>query len=152
MQFACGSAFTGRLSFTNNMGLKKVGYIEAEVAEIKTLPKGFNIGYSNTYKTKKETKIAVIPCGYMNGINITNDRDMFRVVDKLRYIIRDVKDFFKKQDKYVKINNQNCKILGRIGTYHVVCDITNKDVEIGNKAIFNVNTKFVDSSIKREYR
>ena len=27
------------------------------------------VGYSNTYKPKKETDIAIIPCGYMDGIN-----------------------------------------------------------------------------------
>ena len=88
----------------------------------------------------------------MDGINITNDRDMFRTVDKLRYIVRDVKDFFKKQAKYVKLNNQNCKALGRIGTYHVTCDVTGKDVKIGDKAVFAINPKFVDSSIERDYR
>ena len=147
-----GSAFLGRLSFSNTLGLKKIGYMESEVSEIKELPKGFNIGYSNTFTTKKDTKIAIVPCGYMDGINITNDRDMFRTVDKLRYIVRDIKDFFKKQVKYVKINNQNCKILGRIGTYHVTCDITDKDVKIGDKVIIGINPKFVDSSIEREYR
>ena len=95
-----GSAFLGRLSFENNVGLKKIGYLESAVSEIKDLPKGFNVGYSNTYKTKTETKIAVIPCGYMDGINIINNRDMFRTIDKLRYIVRDIKDFFKKQKIY----------------------------------------------------
>ncbi len=147
-----GSAFLGRLSFPSTLGLKKIGYMESEVSEIKELPKGFNIGYSNTFTTKKDTKVAIVPCGYMDGINITNDRDMFRTVDKLRYIVRDVKDFFKKQAKYVKLNNQNCKILGRIGTYHVTCDVTNKDVKIGDKAIFSINPKFVDSSVERDYR
>lgn len=147
-----GSAFLGRLSFSNNLGLKKIGYMESEVSEIKELPKGFNIGYSNTFTTKKDIKVAIVPCGYMDGINITNDRDMFRTVDKLRYIVRDVKDFFKKQAKYVKLNNQNCKILGRIGTYHITCDVTNKDVKIGDKAIFSINPKFVDSSVERDYR
>ena len=147
-----GSAFLGRLSFPSTLGLKKIGYMESEVSEIKELPKGFNIGYSNTFTTKKDTKVAIVPCGYMDGINITNDRDMFRTVDKLRYIVRDMKDFFKKQAKYVKLNNQNCKILGRIGTYHVTCDVTNKDVKIGDKAIFSINPKFVDSSVERDYR
>ena len=147
-----GSAFLGRLSFTNYLGLKKIGYMESKVSEIKELPKGFNIGYSNTYKTTRNTKIAIIPCGYMNGINVTNDRDMFRTVDKLRYIVRDIKDFFKKQEKFIKINNKNCKVLGRIGTYHVICDITDKEVNVGDKVIFDINPKFVDSSIKREYK
>lgn len=147
-----GSAFLGRLSFKNYIGLQKVGYLESQVAEIKELPKGFNIGYSNSYQTKKNTKIAVIPCGYMNGINMKNDRDMFRPIDKLRYIVRDTKDFFKKQAIYVKIGDSNCKVLGRVGTYHVTCDITGKEIKIGEKAIFNVNPKFVDSGIRREYR
>lgn len=147
-----GSAFLGRLSFENNVGLKKIGYLESAVSEIKDLPKGFNVGYSNTYKTKTETKIAVIPCGYMDGINIINNRDMFRTIDKLRYIVRDIKDFFKKQKIYIKIKDKNYEIIGRIGTYHIICNISNSDIKIGNKVIINVNPKFVDSIIRREYR
>ena len=146
-----GSAFLGRLSFENNVGLKKIGYLESAVSEIKDLPKGFNVGYSNTYKTKTETKIAVIPCGYMDGINIINNRDMFRTIDKLRYIVRDIKDALKKQQMYVNINNQNCPILGRVGTYHVTVDITGKDIKIGDEVIFNANIKHVDSRVKREW-
>ena len=147
-----GSAFLGRLSFKNNIGLKKIAYLESQVSEIKDLPKGFNIGYSNTYKTKENTKVAIIPCGYIDGINIQNGRDMFRTVDKLRYIVRDIKDFFKKQAIYVKINNIPCKILGRVGTYHITCDITNKDINVGDKVKIELNTKFVNSNVRREYR
>lgn len=147
-----GSAFLGRLSFQNKIGLKRLAYLESKVAEIKELPKGFNIGYSNTYQTKKDTKVAVIPCGYMDGVNITNNRDMFRTVDKLRYIIRDIKDFFKKQAIFVKINNKNCKVLGRVGTYHLVCDVNDKEVNIGDKVIIQINPKFIDSEVRREYR
>lgn len=147
-----GSAFLGRISFQNSIGLKKIGYLEAQVSEIKELPKGFNIGYSNIYTTPQKMKVAVIPCGYMNGVNVKNDKDMFRIIDKMRYLVESVKSFFKKQDLYVKINESNYKILGRIGTYHVVCNIEQKDIKIGDKAIFSVNTKFVDSNIRREYR
>ncbi len=147
-----GSAFLGRIAFKNHLGLKRVAHLEAEVSEIKELPKGFNIGYSNTYTTKKDTKIALIPVGYMDGINIETGRDMFRWVDKLRYIVRDIKDFFKNQNMYVKIGDNKYKVLGRIGTYHVVCDITGKNVKIGEKAIFEINPKYVDSHVRREYR
>lgn len=147
-----GSAFLGRLSCKNKLGLKKIAYLETKVTEIKELPKGFNIGYSNTYQTKNKTKVAIIPCGYMEGINITSNRDMFRTVDKLRYIVRDIKDFFKKQAIYVKIEDKSCKVLGRIGTYHITCDITNKDIKIGDKVKININPKFVDSNLRREYR
>ena len=146
-----GSAFTGRISFTNSMGLRKIGYLKSNVAEIKELPKNFNIGYSNSYKTKRATKVAIIPCGYMDGVNIHAGRDMFRGIDKIRYIVRDIKDALKKQQLFVTINDKKCPILGRVGTYHVTVDITGKNVKIGDEVIFNANLKHIDSSIRREW-
>ena len=147
-----GSAFLGRLSFKNSLGLKKIAYLESEVSEIKELPSKFNIGYSNTFETKKKTKVAIIPCGYMDGVNITNNKDMFRRIDKLRYIVRDIKDFFKKQSINVIINDTKCNVLGRVGTYHLTCDITNKDIKIGDKVKISINSKFVNTEVGREYR
>ena len=147
-----GSAFTGRISFKNNIGLRKIGYLKSNVSEIKELPEKFNVGYSNTYTTRRKTKVAIIPCGYMNGVNIQTGRDMFRGIDKLRYIVRDIKDALKKQQLYVNINGQKCPILGRIGTYHVTVDITGKNVNINDEATFNVSLKYVDSGIRREWK
>lgn len=147
-----GSAFLGRMPFENSLGLKRIAYLESEVCEIKELPKDFNIGYSNSYKTKNDTKIAVIHAGYMNGINVQKNKDMFRFIDKLRYVVTDVKDFFRKKDMYVTIKGKKCKILGTIGTYHIVCDITNKNINNGDKVEILINPRFVDSSLRREYR
>lgn len=146
-----GSVLLGRLSIPNEWGFKRVGYLKSNVAEIKTLPAGYNIGYSNSFKTKKETKIAIVPCGYADGFNVKVDKDMFRQIDKLRYIVRDIKDALKKQEIYVTINGEKCKVLGRLGMFHVSVDITDKGVKINDEVRFEVSPMLVDSSIKREY-
>lgn len=146
-----GSALLGRLSIPNVWGFKRVGILKSNIAEIKTLPKGYNIGYSNSFKTKKETKVAIVPCGYADGFNVAVDRDMFRKRDKLRYIVRDIKNAFRKQQIYVRINGQRCPVLGRLGMFHVTVDITNKDFKINDEVMFEVSPMLVDSKIKRKY-
>lgn len=146
-----GSALLGRISIPNIYGFKRVGILKSNVAEIKTLPKGYNIGYSNSYKTKKETKVAIVPCGYADGFNTIVDKDMFRKRDKIRYIIRDIKNVFRKQEIFVKINGEKYKVLGRLGMYHVTVDITGKNVNINDEVLFEVSPMLVDSRIKRKY-
>ena len=147
-----GSAFLGRISIQNIYGLKKVAYLKSNVAEIKKIPKGYNIGYSNSYTAKRDITVAQVPCGYADGFNVKVDKDMFRLLDKLRYIVRATKDFFKKEALYVEINGQKCKVLGRLGMYHVTVDITGKDVKINDEVRLEVNPMYVDSKIRREYR
>ena len=54
-----GSAFLGRIHADTVVGLKRIGSLKTNITEIKTVPKGYNIGYLNGYTTKKETKIAI---------------------------------------------------------------------------------------------
>lgn len=146
-----GSAFLGRIIVPNRIGLRKIGYLKTNIYEIKELEKGNNIGYSNSFKTKKKTTIAILPCGYSDGVNVKVDKDMFRLVDKIRYIVHETKCLLKKQALYVKINGENCKVLGRVGMCHVAVDITDKDIKVNDEAQITINPIYVNSNIQRVY-
>ena len=146
-----GSALVGRIAVPNKIGLKKISYLKSNVSEIKILPKGYNIGYSNTFKTKKETKVAIVSIGYGDGYNVKSIPDMFNFKSKLRYICVAVKNLFRKQVLKAKINDEEYNILGRVGMFHVVIDITGKNVNINDEVHFNINPLYVDSMLRREY-
>ena len=138
-----GSAFLGRVDADINVGLKKIGKLKCSIEEIKIVPKGFNIGYLNSYKTKKETRIAIVQLGYIEGFNIGTRQDMFRFVDKLRNLSHSIKSFFKKQNLKVTINDKKYNIIGKLGMYHMAIDITNSDVKIGDFAYLEVNPLYI---------
>lgn len=71
-----GSLIQGRTLLKTDDFIK-IGKFNSSIQEIKTVPKGYNISYGNMYKTKRKTKIAVIPVGYMDGLNMRKDRDIF---------------------------------------------------------------------------
>lgn len=146
-----GSALLGRVHSENNVGLKKIGQLKTDIKEIKTVPKGYNIGYLNSYKTKKETKLAIIQVGYMDGYNITLKNDMFRFVDKLRGLSHSIKSFLKKDKLRVTINNKKYNIIGKVGMYHLAIDITDSNVKVSDCVYLDVNPLHVDSKIRREY-
>ena len=65
--------------------------------------------------------------------------------------IKGLKNLFKKQEIFVKINDEKCKVLGRLGMYHVTVDISDKNVKINDEVFFEVSQMFVDSKITRTY-
>ena len=146
-----GSAFLGRVHSENIVGLKKIGELKTSITEIKTVPKGYNIGYLNCYKTKKETKIAIIQVGYMDGYNSTLKTDMFRFIDKLRGLSHCLKSFLKKTNLKVTINNRKYNVIGKIGMYHMAIDVTNSNIKINDLVYLDVNPLHVDEKIRREY-
>ncbi|MCX6757562.1 MAG: alanine racemase [Candidatus Nomurabacteria bacterium] len=86
---------------------------KTKIAQVKTLSKGSTVGYGLTYKTKKETKVAVIPQGYADGL----DRRLSNKGEVL-------------------IGGTRCKILGRVMMNMFVVDVNHlKDLCAEDKVV-----------------
>ena len=81
--------------------LKPVLTWKTHVAQVKILPKNSTIGYGLTFKTKQETKIALIPQGYADGYS---------------------RSLSNKSD--VLIHGRRCRVLGRVSMNMFVVDVT----------------------------
>ena len=77
-------------------------------------------------------------------------QDTFRIRDVLRAVYNNVKSFGKKN--YVNINGTNYKIVGRVGMYNTVADVTGGNVKPLDKVTLNINPLLANSNITREYR
>ena len=146
-----GSALQGR-TLNPNTKLIKIGKFKTFVAEIKILPKGYNISYGNTYKTSKETKIAVIPVGYIDGLNKAKLRDDYSFKNNIISVLMEIKKIFKDNSIKVKIKGNTYKIIGRLGMYHCIADVTNSDsIDIGDEVLIDIPPLQVHDEIRREY-
>lgn len=134
-----GSALLGRLSFKGSFGLKKVGYCEATVDELRWLPAGHSTGYGAGWRAKKPTRIAVLPVGYFHGFGCAVGDDIFRARDEVRKIFGACKRLIFKKYFHVTVNGKKCRVLGHIGMLHTVIDVTKCDCKLGDMAVLNIN-------------
>lgn len=146
-----GSIFQGR-TLVKVPDLVKIGTFKSSIEEIKTVPKGYNISYGNMYKTKRETKLAIIPVGYMDGFNMRKDRDIFSFKENLISVGIEIKKFFKDNNLKVSINDKKYNIIGRVGMYHCAIDITgSSDISIDDEVILDIPPMLTNNMIRREY-
>ncbi len=147
-----GSLIQGR-TLNPVEGLKKIGQFKSTIQEIKIVPKGYNISYGKMYQTKRETKIAVLPVGYMDGFNMRKDRDIFSHKENILSVGIEIKKFFKDNRIKVLINHKKYSIIGRIGMYHAVVDITDSEnISIQDEVLLEIPPMQVNSMIRREYQ
>lgn len=93
--------------------LKPVLRWVTHIAQVKLLPANYPIGYGLTYITKKNTKIAIIPQGYADGLSR-----------------------LQSNNGEVLIRGKKAKILGRIAMNMFVVDVSNiKDVRPEDEVI-----------------
>ena len=95
------------------INLKPIAVLKAKVTFLKTVEKGTSIGYSRSYITTKETKVATIPIGYADG---------FR------------RDFSNGWE--VLINGKKVLIIGKVCMDSFMADVTElDDVKLGDEVV-----------------
>ena len=142
-----GSAFTGRVITQSKTKLNRLGRLEAEVIEIKTVPAGYSVGYNGLYKTKRETKIAIVPIGHYDGFGLAKEKE----IADLRSVLSQLKKYLNKKQMYVKIEGRMYSVIGEIGLSHTAVDVTGSDVKIGDTATVDISPLMVNPRIKRIY-
>lgn len=143
-----GSAFTGRVITKSKIKLNRIGSLEADVIEIKTVPSGYSIGYNGLYKTKRETKIAIVPIGHYDGFGLTKEKE----IADFHSVLSQLKKYLNKKQMYVKINGRMYSVVGEIGLSHTAVDITGSDVKIGDTASVDISPLMVNPRIPRIYK
>ena len=146
-----GSAFLGRLPIKNEWGLKKVGHFEADIDEIRYLPKGHFVGYANVYKTSRPTRIAVVTAGAADGLALQKGKDAYRMRDRLRYLWNDFKFLLHPGKLACTVQGKRAMVLGRVGLTHTVIELGSIPAGAGDVAVFQVNPLYIDSSVERVY-
>ena len=146
-----GSVIQGR-TLIESQKFKKIGSFKSYIEEIKNLPKGYNISYGNTYTTKRNTKIAVVPIGYMDGFNKNKLRDDYSLKNNLISVGMEIKKIFKDNTLKVRIHGKMYKVLGRLGMYHSIIDITECDnIDVGTEVEIDIAPLQANDEIRREY-
>lgn len=136
-----GSALIGRLPGKHSFGLKKVGYIETELDEIKWYPAGGKVGAGGGRKIKKPLKTAVVPVGWYNGIGLSPDCPDQRLASLFSRIGRLISSWSKRNRIFVRVGPERARIMGGIGMNFMVVNVTAADSAAGDKARIDVDPR-----------
>ena len=134
-----GSALLGRVGYAQQAGLTRLGYVQAEVEELRRLPKGHNVGYGGDCKLKRNTVIAIVGVGYFHGFAVERGYDVFRPRDCLRSMGRYLKYMLHRRRLTVTIAGQQCPVLGHVGMVNLVADVTGVACKLHDPVIVQVN-------------
>lgn len=134
-----GSALLGRVTVGDGTGLKPVGYCEAELELIRTIPAGHTVGYGAGWRAKRQTRIAVIGVGYSHGFAVDKGFDLWRFKDCLRGVARYIKAFLRHKALCVSVNGCPCRVLGHVGMINMVIDVTDCYCRTGDLARIDIN-------------
>lgn len=147
-----GSALLGRLPAAFALPLKRVGTLESDIIDIRTLKKGHNIGYGKVYKLSRDTRVAVLAAGSADGVQLTKDYDAFRFRDFCRYGLTIFKMMLKKDNRMrVLLNGKRVPILGRVALTHTFVDVTDIPCNVGDSAEIPISPLYVAGHIPRIY-
>lgn len=141
-----GSAFTGN-AIGIETNLKKVGTMHTKITKIRTVNKNEYIGYANSYKTKKNIKIGVLPIGYYDGIGVSLREQRHRLLSKEKKLSLDLKNIFIDNSMVLG----EFKVLGQMGMHDAIIDLTNKNYKENDDVYFYARPSFINPNLKRIY-
>lgn len=126
----------------------------ARVCYIRELPAGHSVGYGRTYITRRPTRVALLPVGYCDGLQV---EPVFRPVNLLELLKGLAKLFLRfinhpRMVVPVRFPQGIGRIIGKVGMQLIIVDITGiPEVQVGSTAKIPMRRTAVSTQIARIY-
>ena len=147
---------TARVHVKLDTGMGRYGFLPQETAEaaalLQALPAGWPVGYTGAYRTRRETRLALLPVGYTSGVGVTEETNALRLRDRLRRVLHAGRRLLRADGLTVLVNGCRCPVRGVVGATAIEADVTGVPCAVGDTVRIEVRPKFVDSAVPREYR
>ena len=138
-----GSAILGRVAVRNPLDLRRGGWAEAEIEELRTLPRGHTVGYGAAVRLKRDTRCAVIAVGYDHGFTLQRGTDVWRARDCIRGMLRELRRLLRPEHLTVRVGDRPARTLGHVGMLHTCVDVTDLPCQLGDLARLEINPLMV---------
>ena len=147
-----GSALTGFLPIPNHWGLRPACRLVSYLTDVRSLPKGHNIGYAQLYKTRKTTRIGLVSIGTYDGFGLNGKPVINSFTDVLRSIKYNCLALMRRQGLAGYWQGNALPVLGRVSVSSLVVDVGDHPCRAGDQISFTVNPIFVRDTLPRRHR
>lgn len=142
------------LQMEKNLKLKDSWALKAKVIYIRDLPRGYTVGYGRTFKASKAIPVAVLPVGFMEGIQVEPILKPASFLDLLKGIAKLILRYFGYAPLRppVFFPGGAGRIIGKVGMKVIMVDVSGvKDIQVGTVACIPARRTAVGSGIPRVY-
>lgn len=141
-----GSAFTGRVITFEPTGLHRLGYLEAEVIDVKQYPAGASLGYGGASSLRRAMEVAFVSAGTQEGFGLEVAKE-----PSLRHTLSVVKHTRDKSYLSVYVGEQACPVVGEVDLSMCMVDVTGKGVKAGDRVRIDLNPLMVSPKVERVF-
>lgn len=129
-----GSVLLGRCRRTRGDGLVRVGYGEVPIQEVRWFPKGRTVGCETLVTLRRNTRLAVLPVGYQNGLGLSRSRDPG--------LWAAIRRWWRSRRVTVLVGDHKARVVGPIGASETLVDVTDLKCAPGDPVRFDLDPMF----------
>lgn len=141
-------------AFEGMLDLRDPWLAKTRIVHLRDVPRGTYVGYQSLYRSKKATKLAVIPVGYADGFGVEPRFVPQGIVDLGKIIVKNIASLFGVQlgREKLLLNGNTVRVAGKIGMQLTVLDVGNTDCALGDEVVVPLRRTLANPRIERFYR
>lgn len=128
--------------------------LKARILQVQDFPPGVSIGYDRTVITRRRTRVAVLPVGYVDGFTLEPRLRPRSLWELLRVWVRALLAWLwgSRWREVVEINGKVAPVLGKVAMQLCMVDVTDiPEAQVGTIASFPARRTAVNRSLPRLY-